>query len=399
MSTVLGLIVIALFAFVGAALFRLERIPLVVRSLIASGIAFFAVGILLGPGATGLLDHAIVSGLDVLVNLGVGWVGLIFGLQFRLQDMRRYPLRRYLGAWIEALVTLAVVAAGIWAGVRQTPAARPVWLVVAVLAIIGSTTSPTTGTQTVQHVRPHGPLSLAVRLFASVDAVPAVLLLGAVLCFSPLHASMTEPIQQGMKWLLVAVSLGLVLGALFHLLTLYRYDDNQLLVIVLGLTVFCGGAAHYMRLSPLFVNFLVGVVVANRSPQHRRVLRSLLVLEKPLYLVLLTLAGAMWVLPPWSLMALVPIFVILRLVGKLIGGAFGTRAGGLATRGSLGAGPGLLSHGGMALVLALNVKQFFPGVLGDLALGAAVTSILVGHLIGPWALHRMLGAEGETESS
>jgi Kef-type K+ transport system membrane component KefB len=387
--------VIALFAYLGTALFRLAQMPVVVRSLIASGMGFFFIGILLGPHFIGLIGPEALEGLDVLVNLGVGWVGLLFGLQFRLVDLRRFPPRRYVGAFSEALVTFLVIGTGIWLGVWLTPRAWPVWFTVVVLAVIGSTTSPTTGAQAMHDVKPRGPLTDTVRLFASVDAVPAILLLGAVLCFSSLHATGEDFMQSGLLWVGIACGLGLVLGALFHFLTLYRYTDNQLLVIVLGLTIFCGGAAHFLLLSPLFVNFVVGLVVANRSPRQLRLLKSLLQLEKPIYLILLTLAGAMWMLPPASLVALVPIFVLLRLGGKIVGGILGARVAGLTTKGSLGVGPGLLAQGGMALVLALNVKQFFPGDLGNLALTAAVFSILVSTLLGPRALYRLLHDEGE----
>jgi Kef-type K+ transport system membrane component KefB len=276
-----------------------------------------------------------------------------------------------------------------------TPTARPAWLTVLILAAIASTTSPTTGAQIIHEHRPRGPVTDTLRLFASVDAVPAIILLGTALCFSGLHSIESGILPGGLYWLGVACVLAMVLGALFHLLTLYRYTDNQLLIIVLGLVVFCGGAAHYLRLSPLFVNLIVGVVVANRSPQHLRVLQSLLRLEEPFYLVLLTLAGAMWQLPTPSLLALVPTFVILRIFGKLLGGAVATRAVGLRTHGRMGVGPGLLSHGGMALIIALSVKQYFPSPLGDLALTAAIFSILVGIFIGPWALKRLLSVEGE----
>jgi hypothetical protein len=148
-------------------------------------------------------------------------------------------------------------------------------------------------------------------------------------------------------------------------------------------------------LSPLFVNLIVGVVVANRSPRRARVLGSLLKIEKPIYLILLTMAGAMWRLPPLSLLALVPLFILLRFIGKLIGGALAGRL--ISPQTSMwGVGPGLIPHGGMALALALNVKQFFPGPLGDLAINAAIASMLVATLVGPWALRRLLVAEGET---
>lgn len=396
MSTVLGLIVIALFAYLGTALFKIPGLPPSLRALVASGLGFFLVGVLLGPYATNLLDTGDLRGLDVVVNLGVGWVGLLFGLQFNQRDLRRFPARYYLGAGVEALFTMLVVGAGMWAAVGLSPWAAPVWLSVGVLAMVASTTSPTIAEQTIHETYPRGPVTDTIRLISSVDAVPAITLLGVVLCFSPLHPADAGVLGSGWFWVASACGLGLTLGALFHLITLYRYTDNQLLVIMLGLTVFCGGAAHYLRLSPLFVNMIVGMVVANRAPQRARILRSLLAVEKPIYLVLLALAGAMWTVPPLSLLALVPLFILLRLIGKLIGGYFATRAAGIITSSSLGLGPGLVPHGGMAVVIALNVKQFFPGALGDLALSAAIASMLVSEPMSPATIQRLLRREGET---
>lgn len=395
MTTILGLIVIALFAYLGTTLFKIPGLPPSLRAMIASGVGFFFVGLLLGPYVADLLDTDALKSLDVVVNLGVGWVGLLFGLQFYPRDLRRFPTRFYLGAGVESLFTMLVVGVGMWAAVGLSPWAAPVWLTVGVLAIIASTTSPTIAEQMIHDTRPRGPVTDTVRLISSVDAVPAIVLLGVALCFSPLHPEDAGVVGSGWLWVGAACGLGLALGALFHLITLYRYTDNQLLVIVLGLTVFCGGAAHYLRLSPLFVNMVVGMMVANRSPQRLRILRSLLAVEKPIYLVLLTLAGAMWAVPPVSLFALVPLFVLLRLIGKFVGGYLATRTAGITTNSSLGFGPGLIPHGGMAVVIALNIKQFFPGALGDFALSAAIASILVAAPMSPATLQRLLHREGE----
>jgi Kef-type K+ transport system membrane component KefB len=396
LTIILGLIVIGLFAYLGTLLFKIPGLPPSVRALIASGMGFFFVGLLLGPYAANLLDADAQKSLDVVVNLGVGWVGLLFGLQFYRRDLLRFPARLHLSAGLQSVFTMLVVAAGMWAVVALSPWAAPVWLTVGILAAISSTTSPTIAEQMIHDTRPRGPITDAVRLVSSVDAVPAIVLLGILLCFSPLHPEEAGVLGSGWLWVGAACGLGLILGALFHLLTLYRYTDNQLLVIVLGLTVFCGGAAHYLRLSPLFVNMVVGMVVANRSPQRLRILRSLLGVEKPIYLVLLTLAGAMWAVPPASLFALVPLFILLRLIGKFVGGYLATTTAKLETRNSLGIGPGLIPHGGMAVVIALNVKQFFPGAIGDFALSAAIASVLVAAPMGPYALQRLLRLEGET---
>ncbi len=392
MRSILGLIVIAVFAYLGAAMFRVARMPALLKSLVASGLGFFAIGLLLGPHAAGLFDQHALSGLDVLVNLGIGWVGLLFGLQFYLTDLKKISGSCFEAAAIESLTTMLLVGAGIGA-LPFFISGQPDWLPTLLLAAIASTSSPTIAVQVALDIRGCGPLTRMVRVVTSIDAFPAVVISGAALCFSPLHPDGTGLLNGGWMWLGGTFLFSLALGILFHLMTLFRYTDNQLLVVVLGLVVFSGGVAHYLGLSPLLVNMLVGIVVANRSPLRSRILGSLLRLEKPVYLILLTMAGAFWNLPSPSLLALVLPFIVLRLAGKLLGGALAGRRAAPGS-GPLGIGPGLLPHGGMALAIALSVAQFFPGQLGNLALTAAIGSVLTSSLASPWAMRRLLLNEG-----
>lgn len=391
MRTILGLILVAAFAYLGSSLFRLKRLPPSIRALVSSGMGFFAVGVGLGPQAIDLLSAGVLARLDPLIGIGLGWVGLFFGLQFHLGDLRRLPGRHYLAALAEAIVTGLVCGLGIWLALAHLgPVAAPGLMFIGVLALTASTSSPTAMALVYQDLSPRGPVTSLLRLINSFDAVPAVLALGVLVCLAPIHPARFGAVLDVMFWLGVSIGLGLVLGALFHLLTLYRYSETQLLVIVLGLVVFCGGAAHYLILSSLFVNFLVGVVVANRSPQWQHILRVMNGLEKPIYLILLTLAGAIWAPPGAAGWLLVAAFVGLRLIGKLLGGLVASPVAGVAFAAPFGLGPGLLDHGGLALVLALSLGQWVSGPAFDVVLTAVLASMLVTTLIGPFALKRIL---------
>jgi len=395
LRTILGLIVVVLFAYLGSALFRLRQLPTMLQALISSGLGFFGLGLVLGPHVIALIDAPILSQLDLVLNLGVGWVGLLFGLQFNRQDLEQVRARHYWGALTETALTCLLTGAGLGLMIWFMPMLSPAWILVPALALIASTTSPTTGAQMQIKLAVRGPVHDLLRFLSGVDAVPAIVFLGALICFAPGHPAKFGPALDGLYWLGVCLALGLVLGALAHLLTLYHYTDNQLLVIVLSLVLFGGGAAHYLWLSPLFVNFIVGLVLANRSPIRIRILRSLILVEKPIYLILLTLAGAMWNPPPLAWLVLVPAFILMRMAGKILGGWLAFRIADLGTQSGLSLGSGLLPHGGMALVLGLSFQQIYSGPLGDLVVSTAIFSILVATLIGPWSLQRLLIREGE----
>lgn len=412
MNAILGVLVVALFAYFGATLYRTQHLSTTMRSLIGSGVAFFAVGLALGPYSTDFLGATVVQDLDIVIDLGLGWVGLLFGLQLKRSDLRRLPGRHYLAAGVQSAVCLLVIGGGAWALALVVPAALPLTapfslptsfplpapfplvVLAGALAAIGSTSSPTTVAQIRQETRAHGPVTDAIQLIAGVDGLPAVLVAGALLCLVPPETA--HAASSGALRLALAGGLGLLLGALFHLLTLYRYNENQLLVVLLGAVVFGGGAAHALRLSPLLVSVIIGAVLANLSPERPRMFRAFVTIEKPVYLILLTLAGAAWRPPPVALLVFLPAFLALRLGGKLLGGLAARPTAGVSlARPGRGLGLGLLGHGGMPVAIALDVKQSFPGTLGDLVLTATVVSVLAWSLASPWALRRLFAREGE----
>ncbi len=294
---------------------------------------------------------------------------------------------------MESIVTIIAVAVGT-ALLAPTLGmdASPIFLGLA-LAAVAVVSSPTTATQVRQETAAKGPVTNAVLLIGSVDALPAVILMGVLLSWAPDAAPGVVP--AGLARVGLAVGLAVVLGGLFHLLTLYRYDDNQLLVILVGTVTFIGGAAHVLGLSPLFVSLLVGVIVANTSPQRSRILAAFLSIEKPIYLVLCALAGAFWIPGPWSILLLVTLFVALRALGKLVGGRLASLSASLPKSGVFGVGPALTPHGGMAVAVALDAHQALSPEMSSIILTAAFASVLVASLVGPWATRHALRNAGE----
>ena len=400
MKTVLGVMAIAVFAYLGSILFRASRLPLALRALASSGLAFFVLGVILGPQVTDVLSlevqsGEVQSGLDVFIQLAIGWVGLLFGLQFNILDLRRLAVRHLAAAGAESLLTLLIASAGLLLLLPGELGVVAPFGMAVLLAAIASTSSPTTGAEVHHSLSPRGRVTDLVRLISSIDDVPAIVVAGAMMCFIHRATLGFGTIPDGLLWLAGSLFLGIGLGVLVHLLTLFRYNQNQLLVIVLGFTIFSGGAAYYLGLSPLFVAMLAGVVVANRSPHRRQFLRSFLLVEKPLYLMLLTLAGALWQAPSAELWLVVAGFVLVRVLGKLLGGLVAGRIEGSAHQQPFGVGLGLLPFGEMGLVIALSAYAVLPRAMCDLVLTAVVVNMALMTLLTPWVLRRLLIRAGE----
>ena len=67
-------------------------------------------GVALGDTLIGLLDEQTIRSLTPLFSLGLGAVGLLFGIQLELGKILRFPARYLPMAAIQALLTMLVVS-------------------------------------------------------------------------------------------------------------------------------------------------------------------------------------------------------------------------------------------------------------------------------------------------
>jgi hypothetical protein len=107
-------------------------------------------------------------------------------------------------------------------------------------------------------------------------------------------------------------------------------SNAEFLAVVLGSVAFAAGLASYLRLSPIAICFIAGALVTNfPNDQRDSIYRILKHLERPVHLLFLIIAGAMWQVSDWRGWVLVPLFVAGRVLGKW--------AGVLASRTAVGA--------------------------------------------------------------
>jgi hypothetical protein len=76
----------------------------------------------------------------------------------------------------------------------------------------------------------------------------------------------------------------------------------------------------FLGISPLVACAIAGALLTNLPHKNlARIKETMLVVERPLYLIFLLVAGALWDPTAWEGWALVPIFVFSRVAGKLLG--------------------------------------------------------------------------------
>jgi LPXTG-motif cell wall-anchored protein len=182
--------------------------------------------------------------------------------------------------------------------------------------------------------------------------------------------------------LLLAIGVGLLLGAGTHWLLPRTGDVRHNSLILLGMAALGAGSAALLKLSGLFVSIIAGMVFANLSPRKEDVYGLMAAREHTLYAVFLLIGGSMFRFESVRVLwVLVPLYVLARGVGKVLGGALGRQLFLRESRFSRRVGAGLLFQGGMPLVFAVQFEHAL-GLSPDfLVMTTFVMAVLVNDLI------------------
>ncbi|HKJ93087.1 MAG TPA: cation:proton antiporter [Longimicrobiales bacterium] len=401
MNPLVGVLVLVLLGLLGARFaFNEARVPLGPRLLVSAGTHFIFLGFLLGVNGFGLLTPRVLDQLYPFMALGLGWIGLLFGIQLDRRQLAFFPPAFLLVALIQALVAFAVfllVGTGIAAFLADTPGLTLALLITAATACVSTPAGVALISRSFQ-VR--GPVSQLTFFIASVDAAVGIAALQVAYAFR--HPSSDGTFAAGgWEWIAVALAAGIVFGVFFLWLTRPKPSREELTLFLLGLVVFAAGAALYLGVSPLFVTMVAGIVIANLSPARRRVFRLLQAWEQPVYVILLILAGALLRFPTWLILPLAAAYVVLRGLGKLAGGWLAVRVTQRGFRPPADLGLGLLPQGGISLAMVISITLTYGAIetagfpLVDVLFSTVVLAVVASELIGPLLTRDMFRRAGE----
>lgn len=354
------------------------RFPALVQ-LAASGLLFLLFGMLLGPAVTGVLQRQEVEGLRPLMALGLGMAGVLLGLDLDPRLLRLLPGQVYKAALSHAGVTFLAVAVPLalpllfMTGMRLLPA-------VGAAALLGAAASLSSGHFAVLGYR-SGRLErvqgLSVTLLTMLDDLVGLGVLALALVFG----AAASP-GEGLWLVALALGVGVACGGLIVFLTHALSDPGELLAVLLGGVALVAGAAAYLRLSALLAGVACGATLAVVGGRAVEVVSRVLGrFERPAYLLLVFLVGAQVHARDILSWVLLPGYVGLRFLGKVVGGRLAKRAAGSALELPPRLGLALIAQGGLALCLIAEYLLLVPGRLSQymydvVAMGAVVNEVL-----------------------
>jgi len=371
---------------------RLQR-----RFLVVSGAEYLLLGFLLGPAfpAIHALDN--ITGLLPIIALAAGWVGLLRGTDFDFASLQKLDPATWRIVFLHHLLPGVAVGIGAYYFFIESgwviTSARDAALSAAALACFAAADSAEPFDLLARRYEISGRLAPLLRNGTRLGDIAVILAFGLIFCVFHENAPQAQDYSPSL-WAWVTVLLGAALGVLFSLFLAGDESDNSRFLALVGIIAFASGGAYFLELSPLAVNLSMGFVLVNFARGGQLLHTTLESTERPMTIVLLIFAGALW-----ERTALVPTllalggFLVLRTGAKWLASAI---AGwGTTLRKDLFRG--LLAHGDVTLAMAVSFRLVYDGDAAKLAYSVVLGSIILNDLIAPRLLRGLLVDEGEIQ--
>ncbi|HAN31232.1 MAG TPA: hypothetical protein DCQ06_06500, partial [Myxococcales bacterium] len=408
MSLTLLLVVMVIFAF-GCSHWLAQRAS---RHSGPSGIEYVILGWLLGPQLEPhILTEQYLDTLAPLINLMLGLVGFIVGIRAKRLVVRADAALAgtLLSFAIAIAVGLVVLVVQYRFGLHGSDAnwvvnwpiyevngwllelratAGQLWLALA----LGAAACVCGASVVERHVQVFSGSLRTRRFLTSVSSTSELLSLSILGLTLAAARSETGATQLGMgvtEWVVAAVGLGVLCGALFTLLIGRQRQPMRMFLTGVGVVTFASGIGAAIGVSPLFVNLLLGLTVSSISPHADELIDEVARLRQPVNVLVLVFAGALWTpVQGWQwcfpLVYVVVRYGVLRLVTPMV--ARHTLEAPLYTR---RIGHALIGQGGVAVAVAVGVALRFPKV-APVALTTVLASTLVGDVWSDEAVRGVL---------
>ena len=400
--------IMVLFAIIFAQIARKIRLPGVVAYMIA--------GIILGPSVLNFLHNDLLGDMEFIIHMVLGFVAFKIGLEIDLKELRSHGKAIITTVLSESFLAVVLVAFFLYMLTGNLALAL-------VFGALAPASAPAGTIAVIDELKAKGPLTRTLYSVVGIDDGLALIIFGLVspvAMFLLSHtgngievneaftSSLIEPFREiGLSFLT-----GGAMGLIFIWLTRFKAFHERLLPFTFGVVVLISGMSNLIHLSEILTCMIFGLVAGNHksSQQLKELEEKDIGFILPLfYILFFTIAGANLHLNSVPELGWIGLLYIIGRATGLSGGAYlGASLTGLNHNIRKYLGLGILSQAGVAIGLALIVKNNFQGIGPEIANGVAMgdhignivfttitaTSVLF-ELIGPITTRFALKKAGE----
>ncbi len=386
MKLLLAIVIIAIIALIGSRItFLNRRLPMGFRNILLTGTEYIFIGLLLGGMGLNVLDANTLPKLNPFLLFGLSWIGFLYGLQFEYRLLKTLPRRYFSITAVQSFVTFCIVSVSMYLILDRYFILSQTVICLAALTL-GSTASCTAQSAIAivnmnYRIKNRGLLDL-MRYISSVDGLFSLAFFAVALSIISDIDSEAFSILGSMKLFGISILVGAIPAVILIILSKSQFSQQEFMVFLIGIILFCGGLANHVHYSPLIAGLLCGIITANFCRQRLHALSIVVHAEKSIYIILLLIIGASWEFKFDVSLFVGIIYFLVRILGKVTGGFLATRIFKPFYNVPVGFGLGLISEGGLVIAIILNFRLLYPSV-GNSLITIVVISVLASELLSP----------------
>ena len=343
-------------------------------------LGYMLLGVFLGSSFAGLLDESELHRLEFITEITLGFVAFMIGAELSLKSLRRQGFGIITIIFSESFAAFLVVLAAVYALTRDLPLAL-------IFGAMAPASAPAGTVAVIQEFRARGSLTKTLYAVVGFDDGLAIIIFGFASAFAKMIlegeatgiqgsvlAGFAEPVIEIVLSLLVGGALGIVFSFLIRRITVER----DYFILIFGFVLLALGLSSLLHLSIILTNMVIGFVLVNtcREAVVQKVLKQLQPSTPFMFILFFALAGAnlhIAALPSLGLVGVV--YIVGRSFGKIAGAFIGTNISNADEKIKKYLGMGLLCQAGVAIGLALIVKNEFTAIGTPHAVKIGVTVI------------------------
>ncbi len=400
-NLMLGLTVILLTGLAFGKLSKILNIPNVTGYLLG--------GFLIGPGLLtllfsdfpGIIGTDFIHALKIIADIELAFIAFSIGAEFKLEYLKRLGPAPIIIAFLESFFAVVFITLGL------LMFGFPLYIALA-FGAVGGATAPAATVMVIRQYKAKGPLTEMIYSVVAIDDASGLIFFGIVTAIIKI---ITGQSTGDIGWLIVlpifeilaSIIFGLVLGYGLKLMTEWFTGRGNRISIVVALLFFAIGLARFVNvefgfgLSSLMAGMAMGTIFTNTSKHVDQVMPLVERVTPPFVILFFVLAGADIQLNNFNLaaVAILVIYLIFRVGGKIFGSFLGARIAKAGQQVERYLGFGLLPQGGIALGLSILMLDIIPPSLGLPYDGGLLRVVIIGavfisEIFGPILLKEVL---------
>lgn len=354
---------------------------------------YIVAGLLIGPSVLGLLSEDLVSSLEIISNVSLGFIAFSIGNEFKITYFKRVGLSPIIIAFMEALFAVIFVFVSlVCIGVDISFAL--------VLSSIAAATAPAATIMVIKQYKSKGAVTETLLSVVAIDDAAALMLFSVCIAIAQTISKTTtisvgKTILSSLWEIFGAIIIGAILGFVFLLpLKFFKKNGNRL-SLIFGFIFFALGLSELLMFSNLLCCMAMGAIIANFSPNVNKIMDLCDGVTPPMFMLFFVASGAdlkLSVLPTVGIIGIV--YIVFRVIGKICGTYFGAVISKADKKIKKHLGWALIPQAGVAIGLSLAagevVPEFAPQIRAIILCGT-----LIYELIGPAITKITLKKAGE----